>query len=274
VKDLVFTMKQRSKSLQLMATKKALRMFSAHPETRALFVVGNQRSGTTMLLQQLNRHISVDVHHEYSNAMKYLKIKDLDYIKDIIEKSKAKVVIFKPLEDSHRTLAFLDKFRGSLAIWVFRHFSDVVNSSMSLGWGRHHKEYIRKIYNGEDFEYSEPLNLNERNVKLIRETYDPTTTPEACVALIWYLRNTIYFDYEMDDNEDILLVQYEQIVSNPVEQINNILSFAGLPYTKSVSKNIHAKSVHKQPRVQIGSGVRELCDSLYSKLVNALQANT
>jgi len=77
--------------------KKVRRIFIANSSSRALFIVGNQRSGTTMFFRQLEKHIDVDIYGETSNAMKAFRIKSLNYIKNIVYKTKAKIVIFKPL---------------------------------------------------------------------------------------------------------------------------------------------------------------------------------
>lgn len=269
--NLIQKISLRTTLLRLLFKKKVARMFTPNPKTRALFVMGHQRSGTTMLLEQLNKHIGVDVYHEDSKAMKNFRIRSMSYIRNIMKKSEAKIVVFKPLEDSHRTLEFLEMLTGSKAIWMFRHFSDVINSSMVQGWANHYKGYVTNICNQTYFAYSEPLNLTPENVNLVRQMYDPSDTPETCVALIWYLRNTIYFDYRMQDNEDVLLVQYEKLVSKPVEQIMRILSFVGLSYAESVSNGIHTKSIRKQPERNIRDDVRKLCGNCYEKLVDALK---
>ena len=270
--NLIHKISLRNTRLWLLFAKKAARMFSPNPKTRALFVIGHQRSGTTMLLEQLNKHIGVDVYHEDSKAMKDFRIRSMSYIRNLMKKSKAKIIVFKPLEDSHRTLEFIEMLTGSKAIWMFRHFSDVINSSMVQGWANHYKGYVTNICNQTYFAYSEPLNLTPENVNLVRQMYDPSDTPETCIALRWYLRNTIYFDYRMQDNQNVLLVQYEELVSEPVQQITRVLSFVGLSYAQSVSKGIHAKSIGKQSERRIRDDVRKLCDNYYEKLVDVLKS--
>jgi len=242
------------------------RKFIKGVHTKPLFVVGNQRSGTTMLLSKLNRHFWVDIFHEDSSAMQDWELKSFDEIDKLINGSKAKVCIMKPLEETHRINELLDYFNGSKAIFMFRKYTDVINSSMRLAWGKHLKKYVQNIDKGVDFKYSGALNLTTDNIKLIRDLYKDDLSDESCCALIWYLRNSIYFEFQLYANPNILLVQYESLVSNPKSEFKRILTFMGLKWNNSIFYNISTKSITKDPAVNIDVNIKVQCDNLLAKL--------
>lgn len=246
------------------------RKFVNNVKTRSVFVVGNQRSGTTMLLSKLNRHFWIDVLHERSNAMTEWKMRQFSDIDSIIEQSNAKVCIFKPLEDSHRVNEMLEYFFGSKAIFIYRHYSDVINSSMKLGWGNHLKIYIQNINDGIEFKYSGPLNLTTQNVQLVRNLYHDNLSEESCAALIWYLRNTIYFDCNLSDNPAVLLIQYEKVITNPKEEMNRIMNFINLPPSKAVLYDISPKSIKKEPAPYVEEKIKEICDAMFERLAASI----
>lgn len=246
------------------------RKFVNNVKTVPVFVIGNQRSGTTMLLSKLNRHFWVDVFHERSNAMNEWELKPFPEIEAIIRQSKAKVCIFKPLEESHRANELLENFDGCKAIFIFRHYADVINSSLKLGWGAHLRQYIENIRNDSEFKYSGPLNLTAKNVQLVKDLYHHDMSEESCVALIWYLRNTLYFDCKLRENPAVLLLQYEKIIANPQKEMTRILNFLNLPPSRSVLHDISRRSAGKRPPKRIDGQIQNACDSMFESLVAAL----
>lgn len=252
-------------------SKKIFRIFNQEDRKNILFIVGNQRSGTTMILRQVNKHLKVDAYEEVSDAMFQLRLKELNYIRKIVDQSNAKVIIFKPLEDSHRIIEYLEEFNSSYAIWVFRHYYDVVNSCIKKNWGAKYKEYITKISKKIYFDYCEPLNLTEKNKKFIQNFYHPKITEETCTALIWYLRNTIYFDYNLFKNPKVLAVSYEKLVTQPENEMSNILKFIQLENRLPVFKGIHRKSIKKDSQPKIDSQVDDACVKLHQKLLLSIK---
>jgi len=240
-------------------------------DTKPVFIVGNQRSGTTMLLSKLNRHFWLDVFYECSNAMKDWRLKPFTEIEILVRESKAKVCIFKPLEDTHRIIEILDYFRDSKAFFVFRHYTDVINSSLKLGWGKHLKQYIMNINEGIQFEYSGPLNLNAANIHLVRDLFYENITEENCIAIIWYLRNTNYFDLNLSDDSRILLIQYEKLVTNPQKEMESIQRFINVKPSKYVLDKISKKSINKEKPPNLNNNISEICDNMFARLVASVR---
>jgi hypothetical protein len=252
-------------------SKKIFRIFNHEDSKNILFVVGNQRSGTTMILTQLNKHLRVDAYGDVSDALLHFRLKEFNYIRKIVNQSNAKVIIFKTLEDSHRIIEFLEEFNSSYATWIFRHYYDVVNSCIKKNWGKKYREYITKISKKIYFDYCEPLNLTEKNIKFIQNFYHSKISDETCTALIWYLRNTIYFDYNLYKNPKVLTVSYEKLVTQPENEMSNILKFIQLENRLPAFKGVHRKSIKKDSQPKIDSQVDDACSKLYQKLLLSIK---
>ena len=252
-----------SKSLQ--------RGLNNNDNTRAVFVVGNQRSGTTMLLEHLNKHIDIDVFQEGSNVMKDFILKSNEDINKILSRSRASVAILKPLEDSHRITELLNDFKDSKAIWMFRNYNDVINSSLKKGWGKHLKEYVIKINDDIYFKYSEPLNLTIENVELVKKLYHENISEENCAAIIWYLRNTIYFDQILGKEDRALLVNYEKLVKDAEIEMKKILNFFELKHV-NLHHGVHKMSIRKDMQKELDPQIQKICNEIYLKLLNELNA--
>lgn len=236
------------------------RLQNSNIDTKAVFIVGNQRSGTTMLVSKLNRHFWIDVFHESSIAMRDWHLKPFSELGLIIKSSKAKICIFKPLEDSHRVNELLEYFKDSRALFIFRHYSDVVNSSIKLGWGTHLKQYINNIHDNIEFKYSGPLNLTPQNIQTINDLYYENKSAENCAALVWYLRNTIYFDHNLHVNPKVLLIQFERIVSNPQKEFKDVIHFIGLRPSRSVLYDVRNLTLRKTNPPVIDEPILKICD--------------
>ena len=67
------------------------------PNARAVYILGAQRSGTTMLLECLEQSMDFEVLGESSKAMVNFRIKSDDYIRSTVRSSHHRFVVFKPL---------------------------------------------------------------------------------------------------------------------------------------------------------------------------------
>ena len=108
------------------------------------------------------------------------------------------------------------------------------------------------------------------NVKLIRDLYHKNISEESCCALIWYLRNSIFFDFQLIDHPQVMLLHYERLVKNPEKEMRHLLNFINLGFSKAVLFGISPKNIGKESPPKIDEKIKALCDGMYQKLTTSL----
>jgi hypothetical protein len=238
--------------------------------TKPVFVVGCQRSGTTMLVNTLGRSPEISTYHEGDKRAfddEYRLISD-DFVKRLIYESHKPIVIFKPINDSQHTDRLLKLNANAKAIWIFRVYQDVINSAVKL-WGEKQKGIIYGISRGY---YKRPghLAIGERIAPethdLIKHLCRNDLSSQDGAALIWYLRNVIYFDLNLQNNNRVLLYKYEDLVTKPQEHFRRVFDFIGCDFSPEYVEDIHARSIRKNDLPLIDPEIKFLCDSLGDRL--------
>lgn len=102
----------------------------------------------------------------------------------------------------------------------------------------------------------------------IRELAHDNMTDAEGAALIWYIRNKIYFDLNLQNNKNVLLVKYEDLVKNPIPNLDKIFEFIGFPGSKDYSDSIFSSSILKNPAPPINHDVEKLCQDMMGRLDN------
>ena len=70
-----------------------------------------------------------------------------------------------------------------------------------------------------------------------------------------------------------MLINYEDLVTQPVNEFKKIFQFYGIPYNHRYASIIHSKSKYKQINFEIDSDVIEMCNDMMSRL-NKVYENT
>jgi hypothetical protein len=239
----------------------------AIPATRAVFVVGAQRSGTRLPLQVLDSAPEIMTYNEGSAPyFDGVLLRDLDEVGGLLRRSPFPVVVLKPICESHRTLELLDRFPGSRAIWIFRNYQDTVNSA-SAKW-RSGPEMVRRLAEGEASKAGWSAGgLTTRDVEFVREVYRPGMSIHAANAVLWYLRNNLYFTTGSSQHPGVLLVQYEQLVGQPRQAFERVFAHIGLPSPGGFDRDVYASSVSKRPFPEIPAAIKDRCDDLEARLI-------
>lgn len=234
------------------------------PDAKAVYILGAQRSGTTMLIQCLEQSMEFEVYGESSEAMVRYRIRSDDYIRQTVKASHHRFVVFKPLTDSHRAQDFLDLVSGSSVIWAFRRVEDRVNSSVAK-FGDHNLQVLRRLAIGEGLDLWQAQGLGADDFEFIRSFDYSTMSPHVASALFWYLRNMLFFRLGLDRRADALPVAYEDLAFEPAEVMQGICTFLGARYTPSMVAGIHAQSIGRA-KSSLPKEIMDLCNPLYEAL--------
>ncbi len=243
---------------------------SAH-EKIPVFVLGCQRSGTTMILKTLQYSPECCVYHE-GNSLAYnssYRIRHDIKIKHLIEKSDKKIIVFKPLNDTQHADRFFNLHTKVKVIWIYRNYHDVANSAVKK-WGHIHKNIMNSI-SKEDFKkHPGHVTLSERmeseTLEQVKMVFKENISYEDGAALLWYVRNKIYFDLSLDKDHRVLLVKYEDLVVNPIQHFKTIFGFISCPFNKEYINDIHDSSVEKRNSPVFDFKVKGLCDEITNRL--------
>lgn len=235
--------------------------------TRPLFVVGCQRSGTSMMMDIFDRDYRTMVFREtHEKVFQALRLKDLQHVKDVVERSRVPVVVIKPLLDSQRTSDLLEYFPRCVVLWMFRHFKAVAESNLRRFGIRNGIDDLKPIVSNNDTDWrAEKMTDSTRNT--IIELFADDMNPHDAAALFWYARNATYFDQGLDNDTQVRLCKYEDLVSQPAKVFEDLYSCLEIsfPGTKIVS-NVHSNALERGSGVTLSKDVEAVCEPLWRRL--------
>jgi hypothetical protein len=251
-------------------------------ETMPLFLVGNGRSGTSMLVYHLTRSWHIDLYNE-DNPAAFEKwfLRDLSIIEKVVADSYAPITLFKPIKDTYRIHTLLERFPHAKALFSFRHFDDVINSSRKrfyVDFGKKMGKMVEEItppvdrWMQDDFvEYAAapPPAITKQ---FIRSLWHVSLSLESKIALHWLFVNSLYFDLELDSDPTIKAVRYESLVLNPKAEFKAICEFLTIPFEAKMVNDVFASSINKKNAPDLAPAIRAACEKLYQRLCDAIGA--
>jgi hypothetical protein len=249
---------------QLKVRKAAWRLRHGRPGARAIFILGAQRSGTTMLIGCLNQSLELEVFGEASRAMQNWRIKDSVTIRKMIDASRHRAVIFKPLTDSHRGRELLSLVENSGAIWAYRRAADRANSAVAR-FGTNNLEHLSAFARGERLDTWQAAGMSEASLALLKRFDFAKVTPHSAAGLFWYIRNSLFFEQGLDQDPRVLPLAYEDLVTTPDVVMRGVCKFVGCSYEPAIHRSIHARSLGRAES-KLSPEVDELCDAMYARL--------
>lgn len=234
--------------------------------SRPGFIVGCGRSGTSMLLSHLSKSWQVEPYNEdHPAAFDNYRLKDTGTIAKLVKTSRAPLSLFKPILSTTTTIRLLSTFPQARFLFVFRHFDDVVKSSMKKFGAENRLGHVRSWMEDDfgEFAFAPPPEVTR---KYLRELWRPNASAETGAALYWLFYNRLFFDLDLDQQDRLLLVQYERIVQNPGRSMEDIAEFLGIQFAPSMPEGIFTTSVKHEPANSIDSQVRAECLGLWRRL--------
>ena len=249
----------------------ALSALGSPREKRILFILGCQRSGTTLLQDVFDADRGAKVYGEFSRITltakrPNLRLRPLPEVRSIIAREPARFVVAKPIAETQYALELLAAFPGSRVLFLYRDYAAVAASNLKLFGERNGINNLRPIVAGETDNWrSERVPPDVRAVVL--RHFHEQMKPYDAAALFWYVRNRFFFDLGLSTRPDVLLLRYEDLLRDPAGRMKGIYRFAGAPFTSRGIALVRPEPV--RARIELSPGIEELCAGLLARLDHA-----
>ncbi len=239
--------------------------------SKPIFVLGMQRSGTTMLMYAFHRHPQTLVFDEHRSNRVYKdhRLRSFDIVQSFIDKAKFPAVCFKPICDSHLVKVMNDAFPNAHFIWAYRDYKDVANSSMRKFDTP--TRAVRLVCTGQPGGGWFAEGVSPSVAAGLRGTYRADLTDFDLACLSWWARNQIIVESGLINEANVTLVQYEALVSQPEIVLKWLFDRLGLDFWERVASKITPKSIGRHPAPEMDNGVRQLCSTGLTTLDNCFQ---
>lgn len=236
-----------------------------------VWIMGCQRSGTTMLLDVFDRDLRVRAYRDVgalttSRGAGSIRLNPLDEVEAEFRRTRSPLVVAKPLADSHRALPLLERFPGSRIIWMYRDYRSVASSDLRYFGERNGIRNLVPMVNAEQDNWrSSGMSDDVRAV--VRQHFSQDMNPHAAAALFWFARNALFFEQALEANEHVFLLRYEEFVQAPDAWIRRIYDWLGQTCPGSgLVAEVHTRSLRRQRQPDLGEGVAEVCLSMQKRL--------
>lgn len=242
-----------------------------------LFIFGCQRSGTTHLEHLFQADPRSTVFSEFGDlsiAKGSTVWRPIADVRKILLKQRGIYTIARSLLFSHRAIEALDELPQSAAIWIFRDVNCVVDS-MIRKWGRDFQSVSKKVESDSQGNWA--LQKLWRDIcDEVVEIHNNQTALESdqgvrdAYALYWYYRNKSFFDSGLNGDPRVVVVEYEDVLSNPKNVVNSLLKKQSIkPSQISFPLRTNALSSRNQRVGSFTAKIELKCEELYKQLSRA-----
>jgi hypothetical protein len=242
-----------------------------HDEQNVLYIVGCQRSGTTMLSRIFERDWYAKSYGEVSELSSKdrehrIRLNALDEVAAMVRTNRAPLVVLKPIVESHRTPELLSGIEGSKALWVYRDYRDVAASNVRRFKEGTADRDLRAIVSMDKCNWRSEYVPDDVRETVCRLHAEGLSAHDAAV-LFWYVRNRLYFDLGLDSHPSVMLCKYEALASSPDQVMRTIYSELGRKYPgPHITRDTHARSIRKGSRISLNREVEDIADSMLDRL--------
>jgi len=236
-----------------------------------VLILGIQRSGTSLMYWVFERDLGVRVYREASelsslDQAEHIRLNPLPDVQRQINSHRLPLVVLKPLVESQRAHELMAAFPGSKVLWAYRHYQDVAASNLKAFGPENGKSDLQPLLRDDPTNWrSQHSSAETRDT--IRRFYAPDMNPYDAAALFWWARMQLYFEQRLDQNPNVLLSRYEDLVTNPVRTMRRTYAFLGRAYPGDhIVKDVNAQSVGKGRVTRLSPAVDELCGAMLARL--------
>lgn len=245
-------------------------------DKQILLIMGCQRSGTSMLLKNMEKDSQIRIFGEkypetFVQVPGNYRLKPLPEIDQVFETCRYPHIVVKPLVESQNALTLLERYPNAKVIWMYRHYRDVAASNLKNFGNDTGVRDLTPIVNGEWNNWrAEGVSADMQ--ALVKEYFDPNMGVHDGAALFWYVRNMFFYSLNLVDHPRVLLCRYEDLVTQPAPVFKKIYHFSefGEP-SEALIQSIHARSIGKGKDAGLSQAIDALCNGLLEQLDQTYQ---
>jgi len=240
-----------------------------HDRPRVLFIVGCQRSGTTMMYRLFDAHFNCRGFNDSSelssgDTKSGFRWNPLPEVAAVINRVSAPMVVAKALVETQNVRKLLDYFPSSKALFMYRRYADVARSDMVKFGARNGVDNLRPITAGDPDNWrsegaSRPVQ------ELMARLWSADMNPNDAAALFWYARNQLFFDLDLASHPGVMLCQYQYLTHHPAAFMRRIYDFVGVD-SPDVLKTAEVRPSGAAKVLELSPEVRLLCEQLQTRL--------
>lgn len=233
-----------------------------------VFVAGQQRSGTNMLMEVLEWSPYTDVYHETDrrafNAT--YEMREAEDIHALAQKSRAPFFIVKSLCELDRLGGLLDAFPPAKAVWIVRHYHDSSNSAVrSFG---NFVPQLKRLAQDKGSDAWRGRGMSDATQTLLKQVAGLEPSELDGAAMMWYYRNVLFFEQGLHQDRRVALLRYEDWVRQPAAKLGSLGRFLGLPGCGPwMTRYIHGASVRKSRPPALLPEVEAACAGLMARFM-------
>ncbi|WP_017733573.1 sulfotransferase family protein [Nafulsella turpanensis] len=242
-------------------------------DKKILFIMGCQRSGTTMMQKIFEKDLHAKVYGEFSKLSRHdrgrIRLNPLNQVKREIDKDTPPLVVMKPLVETQNLKELLQYFPSSKVLWMFRHFKDVAASNL-VNFGKSNGiDDLRPIAQRDPHNWRSE-GATDHVTEVVQKYFSENMDEMDAAALFWYARNSLFFDLNLGVNPRVMMCRYEDLVREPAESMKEIYAFADAQYPgEQITDSVSTSSVGKGKHVELNPEIEVLCNQMLKRLEDA-----
>lgn len=265
---------REEQAFRLLRLRKRIRQRLRYPrgvDKTVVCIAGCQRSGTSLLSHVFRLDPDAVTYDEVSplstqDKVQHLRLNPLPEVAARVLADRAPLVVLKPLVESQNLAQVLDLFPTGRAIWMYRHFRDVVASSVHFFSPAVGRQDLDPILQGDGRSWKAE-HLAPEVIQRIRALAGPDAGPHDAAALFWLARNSLFFSRGLARDPRVRLCDYDLLVTHPAAEVRRLYDFIGRPYPGDrVLGDIFTGSRGGGARVDLSPQVATACQELFDDL--------
>ena len=109
--------------------------------------------------------------------------------------------------------------------------------------------------------------VSEHTRQIVTKYFSEDILAYDAKMLFWYVRNILFFELKLNDNPNVFLCKYEDLVTKPGKVMRDIYRFLDYEYPGDhMIADIHSRSVNLGQDIEVNKEIEDLCANLLQKM--------